>query len=434
MHMSRNLWQWVRNVLQEVMKWINSWPPNCNRILSLFQLRKNYFPPRPKISKTRPKKNTPASGGGHNHHHHHHEQSSTDCVTSGEEDEDTEKRTRKRTKTSDRSITKCTGNTITQGDSPTAALALTTSGSVVLSVGDEEGEGKKAGGEGGASGRSVQLVSSSVVGSAESNLKILKRSNSSQSTDEGDESVSACKKQKVTSSDEGCSGVGESQEEMRPKNLNLAAVLIRGFADSGCSSYSSGHESIPSPVDNCIGGPGGGDGDLVKCLEVGGHSQADSLLGDAQMTVSLSRDFHHGPGDKASSYSDSETYRRTSSKCVVNCGKANAIVRRIQGELLGGSQGGNVVGAVEEPRKAEGEGLKTSKSMLEQYAEQKEEEDRMNNLCIICVNAPKDSAFVHTRTVHISCCYRCAIKVWNKKKRCPICNCKVKNVLKCYVH
>lgn len=54
--------------------------------------------------------------------------------------------------------------------------------------------------------------------------------------------------------------------------------------------------------------------------------------------------------------------------------------------------------------------------------------------CIVCLSHPKDGVFVHKRFLHLCCCYRCAVKIWNKKKRCPICNCKVNNVQKIFVH
>lgn len=59
-----------------------------------------------------------------------------------------------------------------------------------------------------------------------------------------------------------------------------------------------------------------------------------------------------------------------------------------------------------------------------------------NNLgfCIFCLSEPKNSVFVHSNFVHLCCCYKCAIKVWKQRKACPICNCKVKNVMKLFVH
>lgn len=56
-----------------------------------------------------------------------------------------------------------------------------------------------------------------------------------------------------------------------------------------------------------------------------------------------------------------------------------------------------------------------------------------DDMCIICFTEPKSGVFVHGRIAHICCCYKCAVKVWAKAKRCPICNCKVSNVLKAVV-
>lgn len=58
----------------------------------------------------------------------------------------------------------------------------------------------------------------------------------------------------------------------------------------------------------------------------------------------------------------------------------------------------------------------------------------VNGMCMMCLTEPKNGVFVHSRFLHLCCCYRCAVKVWNKQKRCPICNCKVKNVMKLFVH
>ncbi|XP_075975157.1 E3 ubiquitin-protein ligase Mdm2-like isoform X2 [Anticarsia gemmatalis] len=55
------------------------------------------------------------------------------------------------------------------------------------------------------------------------------------------------------------------------------------------------------------------------------------------------------------------------------------------------------------------------------------------DLCVICISEPKSGVFVHGRIAHICCCYKCAVKVWVKAKRCPVCNCKVSNVLKAVV-
>ncbi|CAH4037890.1 protein Mdm4-like [Pieris brassicae] len=57
----------------------------------------------------------------------------------------------------------------------------------------------------------------------------------------------------------------------------------------------------------------------------------------------------------------------------------------------------------------------------------------INDMCITCCSAPKSGVFVHGRIAHICCCFKCAVKVWNNAKRCPVCNCKVSNVLKAVV-
>lgn len=54
--------------------------------------------------------------------------------------------------------------------------------------------------------------------------------------------------------------------------------------------------------------------------------------------------------------------------------------------------------------------------------------------CMFCLSEPKNSVFVHSNFVHLCCCYKCAMKVWKQRKSCPICNCKVKNVMKLFVH
>ncbi|XP_031628183.1 E3 ubiquitin-protein ligase Mdm2-like [Contarinia nasturtii] len=63
-----------------------------------------------------------------------------------------------------------------------------------------------------------------------------------------------------------------------------------------------------------------------------------------------------------------------------------------------------------------------------------DETDSTNGMCMICLSEPKNGAFVHNRFLHVCCCYRCTVKVWNKRKRCPICNSQVKTVLKMFVH
>lgn len=54
--------------------------------------------------------------------------------------------------------------------------------------------------------------------------------------------------------------------------------------------------------------------------------------------------------------------------------------------------------------------------------------------CRFCMANPKNGVFVHNNCLHLCCCYKCAVKVWKKRKSCPICNCKIKNVIKLFVH
>lgn len=53
-------------------------------------------------------------------------------------------------------------------------------------------------------------------------------------------------------------------------------------------------------------------------------------------------------------------------------------------------------------------------------------------LCIMCNSNPKNSIFLHGRIAHMCCCYKCAIRTWGMNKRCPVCNCKVRNVVKVF--
>ncbi|XP_070492764.1 dentin sialophosphoprotein-like [Chironomus tepperi] len=55
-------------------------------------------------------------------------------------------------------------------------------------------------------------------------------------------------------------------------------------------------------------------------------------------------------------------------------------------------------------------------------------------ICRFCMINPKNGVFVHNNCLHLCCCYKCALKVWKKRKSCPICNCKIKNVTKIFVH
>lgn len=53
-------------------------------------------------------------------------------------------------------------------------------------------------------------------------------------------------------------------------------------------------------------------------------------------------------------------------------------------------------------------------------------------VCIICNISPRNSIFLHGRIGHMCSCYRCAMRTWGINKRCPLCNCKVRNVIKVF--
>ncbi|XP_053604925.1 E3 ubiquitin-protein ligase Mdm2-like [Plodia interpunctella] len=72
------------------------------------------------------------------------------------------------------------------------------------------------------------------------------------------------------------------------------------------------------------------------------------------------------------------------------------------------------------------------KTMSEPPSESSRPTDK-DNLCITCCVEPKSGVFAHGKIAHICCCYKCAVKVWTKSKRCPVCNCKVSNVLRAVV-
>ncbi|KAJ9582511.1 hypothetical protein L9F63_003204 [Diploptera punctata] len=57
-----------------------------------------------------------------------------------------------------------------------------------------------------------------------------------------------------------------------------------------------------------------------------------------------------------------------------------------------------------------------------------------SQLCITCMTNQKNGIFVHGKVGHVCCCYKCALKVWTQTGKCPICNGKVRSVLKVIVH
>jgi hypothetical protein len=60
-------------------------------------------------------------------------------------------------------------------------------------------------------------------------------------------------------------------------------------------------------------------------------------------------------------------------------------------------------------------------------------EDLSSQTCITCMTNPKNGLFVHGKVGHLCCCYKCALKVWTQTGKCPICNGRVRNILKVIV-
>lgn len=91
-------------------------------------------------------------------------------------------------------------------------------------------------------------------------------------------------------------------------------------------------------------------------------------------------------------------------------------------------------------RKVETSGISSDNSEDEIFAKKIKgthttiDDDTPNGMCNICFTQPKNGAFVHAHRLHVYCCYRCAVKVWSKCKRCPVCNSQAKNVMKMFVH
>ncbi|XP_055911111.1 E3 ubiquitin-protein ligase Mdm2-like isoform X2 [Eupeodes corollae] len=80
------------------------------------------------------------------------------------------------------------------------------------------------------------------------------------------------------------------------------------------------------------------------------------------------------------------------------------------------------------------EKIRSQKAVLREDIENGSSEFPSYGSCMTCLTEPKNGVFVHSRFLHLCCCYKCAVKIWNKNKKCPICNCAVKNVMKLFVH
>ena len=73
----------------------------------------------------------------------------------------------------------------------------------------------------------------------------------------------------------------------------------------------------------------------------------------------------------------------------------------------------------------------------EEEEEEEEEDDEeelgggvLTDLCVVCVTRPRNASFIHGDTGHQVCCFECATKLKNERKRCPVCRKKIKLVVK----
>ncbi|XP_065217567.1 E3 ubiquitin-protein ligase Mdm2-like [Planococcus citri] len=49
--------------------------------------------------------------------------------------------------------------------------------------------------------------------------------------------------------------------------------------------------------------------------------------------------------------------------------------------------------------------------------------------CLTCLDSCVNGLFLHGRTAHRCCCYKCAKLIWSKSRKCPICRRKIHNVI-----
>ncbi|XP_017786094.1 PREDICTED: E3 ubiquitin-protein ligase Mdm2-like [Nicrophorus vespilloides] len=77
-------------------------------------------------------------------------------------------------------------------------------------------------------------------------------------------------------------------------------------------------------------------------------------------------------------------------------------------------------------------GLSSGLSQSSSTSSSSDETKFGTELCIMCNTSPQNGIFLHGSIGHMCCCYKCAMKSWKSSKRCPVCNCKVKNVIKVF--
>lgn len=56
-----------------------------------------------------------------------------------------------------------------------------------------------------------------------------------------------------------------------------------------------------------------------------------------------------------------------------------------------------------------------------------------SSVCLICLVAPKNASIVHGSTGHQACCFRCARRLKQSGKHCPVCRRPIHKVIRNYV-
>lgn len=78
------------------------------------------------------------------------------------------------------------------------------------------------------------------------------------------------------------------------------------------------------------------------------------------------------------------------------------------------------------------DGQEVKESLSENVTQPYDSIPENKELCIMCNINPKNSIFLHGNIAHMCSCYKCAMRTWGTNKRCPVCNCKVRNVVKVF--
>nr|WKC15457.1 Mdm2-like [Bombyx mori] len=147
-----------------------------------------------------------------------------------------------------------------------------------------------------------------------------------------------------------------------------------------------------------------------------------------------SQDATHGEGtsrdvDSSAEFTGRARKRRARS---VDGGSKRTKLGSASGSGSDSGSGGNsesLTKSVSDPSVAIDEPLKMTKKVISDRIKQKLDKE----LCIVCDSEPKTGVFVHGHLAHICCCYKCAVKVWARARRCPVCNRRVSNVLRAVV-